>query len=169
MKSQAIRWCARGLSLSVTLAWASAAQAETRRLTEADVRGVSEAVRTAFEAVRDGDTPRLRTVVATREDFVRLFVSGTVPFIEWHQRAIERDARELRGTFASGTFVSLGPAFVVGASVRLDRCGRFGARASRCTDGPIIEYRVGTLSRRFRVDRLVRLADGTWKIFDLRM
>ena len=47
--------------------------------------------------------------------------------------------------------------------------GRFGASASQCADGPILEFRVATTVRRFRIDRIVRLRNGAWKIFDARM
>jgi hypothetical protein len=41
--------------------------------------------------------------------------------------------------------------------------------SSQCADGPLFEYRVGTTVRRFRIDRIVRLRGGAWKIFDARM
>jgi hypothetical protein len=163
----------RALFLALALATVAAAPREARaeelRLTARDVTAITDAVRALFEGARDGDAARLTGVIPTRADFVALFQPNTLMFIERHQRAIERDVRELRATFANGTFVALDASFAAGRTLTIERCGRFGTRASQCANGPIVEYRVGAATRRFRVDRLVRLRNGTWKVFDPRM
>ncbi len=145
------------------------ARAEPLRLTARDVSAITDAARAMFEGARDGQPARIAAVVPTREEFLALFQPNTLMFIERHQRALERDARELRQTFAGGVFVGIEPGFSAGRSLRVERCGRFGASASQCADGPILEFRVGTTVRRFRIDRIVRLRNGAWKIFDARM
>ncbi|MBL8677735.1 MAG: hypothetical protein JNK05_01105 [Myxococcales bacterium] len=152
-----------------TLTAAPAAFAQDYRLAQRDVTALTDALRSLFEGIRDGDVPKITAVLPTRAEFVTLYQPGTAMFIERHQRAIERDTRELRRTFEGGTFVSVDGAFAVNRTIRLERCGRFGARGSQCANGPVIEYRVGTATRRFRIDRVVRLSNGTWKIYDVRL
>jgi hypothetical protein len=168
--SRRARWRLAPLALCLTaLATAPDASAETLRLTARDVTAITDAARALFEGARDGQPARIAEVIPTRQEFLSLFLPNTLPFIERHQRALERDARELRATFAGGVFVRLEPGFSAGRALRLERCGRFGASSSQCADGPIFEYRVGTAVRRFRLDRIVRLRGGAWKIFDARM
>ena len=59
-------------------------------------------------------------------------------------------------------------AFAQTPSVELGPCGRFGTTASQCTEGPVIDWRVGDAVNHLRIDRLVRI-DGHWKIFDPRL
>lgn len=153
-----------------TLAIAPAAAAQDYRLAQRDVTSITDALRSLFEGIRDGDVPKITAVLPSRAEFVALYQPNTGMFIERHQRAIERDTRELRRTFTDATFVGVdATAIAVNRTIRLERCGRFGARNSQCANGPVIEYRVGTATRRFRVDRLVRLANGTWKVYDVRL
>jgi hypothetical protein len=143
--------------------------AQDLRLNQREVHAITDAVRTMFEGVRDGDVAKITAVIPTRAEFASLYQPGAQPFLERHLRAIERDTRELRAVFAGATFVGLDSSFAAGRSLRLERCGRFGARASQCANGPIIEYRVGSVTRHFRVDRIVRLPSGVWKIYDVRL
>lgn len=147
----------------------SIASAEAIRLTAADVTAITNTVRTLFEAIRDGDRTRIAQQIPTREEFVSLFQPGTLPFIELHQRAIERDARELQRTLAGAVFVRIDRSFNAGNTIQIERCGRFGARTSQCVNGPIIEYRVGNDTRYLRIDRLVRLPGNVWKVYDIRL
>jgi|LNFM01.1.fsa_nt_gb hypothetical protein len=163
---------ARALALLLALATISvapAASAQDFRLAARDVTALTDMLRSLFEGIRDGDTAKITAALPTRAEFVALYQPGTAMFIERHQRALERDTRELRRTFEGATFVSVESTIAANRTIRLERCGRFGTRASQCANGPVIEYRVGTTTRRFRVDRIVRLPGGTWKIYDVRL
>ncbi|MFO0561095.1 MAG: hypothetical protein U0269_23955 [Polyangiales bacterium] len=145
------------------------ASADDVRLTAADATAITNTVRALFEAMRDGDRPRIAQLIPTHAEFVSLYQPGTLPFLERHQRAIERDTRELQRTLAGAVFVSLDSSIAAGRTIRIERCGRFGARASQCANGPIIEYRVGSVTRHLRIDRLVRLPGNVWKVYDVRL
>lgn len=157
------------LCASLSLAVPATAVAEDRRLTAADVTAIGTVIRTLFDAIRDGDRPTIAQQLPTRAEFVALYQPGTLPFIERHQRALERDTREMQRTLAGATFVGMDASFAAGRTLRLERCGRFGARSSQCATGPIIEYRVGTTTRRLRIDRIVRLPGNVWKVYDVRL
>lgn len=145
------------------------ASADDVRLTPADVTAITNTVRTLIEAMRDGDRTRIAQQIPTRAEFVSLYQPGTLPFLERHQRAVERDTRELQRTLTGAVFVGLDASFAAGRTVRTERCGRFGARNSQCANGPIVEYRVGTTTRHLRIDRLVRLPGNVWKVYDVRL
>jgi hypothetical protein len=162
-----MRTTALAAALATALA-APSAHATPYRLTAADRAEIERVLRTFFEATRDGNTAAATALVPTRDEFRRIFQSGTDPFIERHQRAIERDVRELRQRFANGTWVGLSSGFARGGAVELSQCGRLAVPASQCIDGPVIDWRVGTSVEHLRIDRLVRL-DGHWKIFDARL
>jgi len=147
----------------------SRASADDVRLTAADVTAITNAVRALFDAIRDGDRARIAQQIPTRAEFVSLYQPGTLPFIERHQRAIERDTRELQRTLVGAVFVSLDRGFAAGRTIHTERCGRFGTRASQCANGPIIEYRVGAVTRHLRIDRIVRLPGNVWKVYDVRL
>ncbi len=148
---------------------ASITHAADYRLTAADVTAIQALARTLFEAGRDGSAERLRTVIPSREEYLAIFQPDLPMLADRHQRIVEQDVRGLRTTFATGTYVSLDPSIAVNRSLRVDRCGRVAVRGSQCVNGPRIEYRLGSSRRYFRIDRLVRLSTGVWKIFDARM
>jgi hypothetical protein len=125
--------------------------AQDLRLNQREVHAITDVVRTMFEGVRDGDVAKITAVIPTRAEFVALYQPGAQPFLERHLRAIERDTRELRTVFAGATFVGLDPSFAVGRALRLERCGRFGARLTmRQRPDHRVSRRLGhsTLSRR---------------------
>jgi hypothetical protein len=147
----------------------ASAHAADYRLTASDVAAITALARTLFDAGRDGATERLRAVIPTREEYVAVFAPDLAMLAERHQRVVEQDVRGLRTTFAGGTFQAIDSSVAVNRAVRLDRCGRVSVRSSQCVNGPRIEYRVGTQRRYFRIDRLIRLPTGVWKIFDARL
>jgi hypothetical protein len=148
--------------------FATLAQASDYNVSVADRTEVEELLHRFFDATRDGNQPLAQQTLPTRDEFAQLFQPGTEPFVERHQRAIERDVRDLRERFAGGTFVGLASGFVAGSSIALGPCGSFGAPQGECTAGPVIEWRAGNETRRLRIDRLVRIR-GHWKIFDPRL
>lgn len=155
-------------SLVLTAASATGYSADYR-LTAADVTAITALARTLFEAGRDGQAERLRAAIPTREEYLATFAPTLSMLADRHQRIVESDVAGLRTTFAGGTFVSIDGTFTANRGIRMDRCGRVAVRTSQCINGPRIEYRVGDRRRYFRIDRLVRLPSGVWKIFDARM
>jgi hypothetical protein len=144
------------------------ARAADYTITAADRSEIEELLHRFFDAARDGNAALAAQAIPTRVEFAQLFQPGTEPFVERHQRAIDRDVHDLREHFAGGTFVGLTGGFEAGATVVLSPCGTFGAPQSECASGPVIEWRAGAETRRMRVDRLVRI-HGHWKIFDPRL
>ncbi len=167
MKSGTFRGAVSALVFALLVP--ATAVAEDLRLSAGDVTAITNTIRALFDAIRDGQAPRIAQQIPTRAEFVSLFQPGAQPFLERHTRAIERDTRELKVTLAGATFVNLDPSFSAGRTLRLERCGRFGARTSQCANGPIIEYRVGTTTRHLRIDRIVRLPGNVWKVYDVRL
>jgi hypothetical protein len=156
------------LALLLALTASSAAQAASYRITAADRTEIERVLRAFFEATRDGNTAAASAHIPTAAEFRQIFARGAEPFIERHQRAIERDVRELRQRFAGGTWVGLSGPIARGGAVEMTTCGRLGAPQSRCIDGPVIDWRVGDRVEHLRIDRLVKL-DGRWKIYDPRL
>jgi hypothetical protein len=166
------------LALScVAFAVARPAESAPYALTAADRVEITALARSFFEATRDG-TRDVQGVYPTPVDLRGLFPAarrgsadaGPSPADEIAQRqyeAIERDARALRETFQRGVFVGITATSYPRGSVDLRPCGRFARATTQCGDGPVIEYTVGSETRRFRLDTLVRLR-GHWRVFDVR-
>ena len=164
-----IAWLAALLaSLGVGIALPLEAHATPYRLTATDRTEITQLLQRFFEATRDGDVPNATTALASRAEIVRIYQPGTEPFIERQLLAMERDVRELRIRFANGTWVGVSATFAQTPSIEIGPCGRFGTTASQCTEGPVIDWRVGDAVNHLRIDRLVRL-NGHWKIFDPRL
>ncbi len=157
--------------------WAAAAFSATsafavpRPLSTAERAELEVLARSLFDAVRAGEAEapgvfpspaELREVFGVRE----VGDAGSENLLVARQRAaIVRDVRELRSVLAGAEYVGLaGPPRT---TVDARRCGRFGVQAAPCADGPVVEYRIGLETHRFRVDTLVRVG-GRWRVFDLR-
>ncbi len=157
------------------LAWAMPAEAANHPLSAADRAEITALARSFFDATRDG----ARTVTAvypTPDELRGVFppgragdagISAPEATVQRQFAAIERDARALREVFQGGTFVGLSARSYPGGVIDLRPCGRFARATSQCGDGPVIEYRVGTETRRFRLDTLL-FVRGHWRIFDVR-
>lgn len=159
----------------------SAAGAVPLRVSASERQELTSLARRFFESTRDGARSPAN-VYPSRSDLVALF--STVEVVPGPMRApaqttpneavvlrqlgsIDRDVQALRERFRGGTFVGLTGVLAREGTLRQRGCGRFARRDSVCADGLILEYRVGTETRRFNIDTLVRVG-ARWRILDVR-
>lgn len=164
----------------------SLAEAVPLRVGEAERAELEALARRFYESTRDGvRTPA--EVFPTREELRALFARAdgvTAPravadagagggaamgdAVVTHQlTAIDRDVRALRERFQGGTFRGLAGPAVTERALRQRGCGRFARADAVCADGLMLEYQVGSETRRFRIDTLVRIG-RRWRILDVR-
>lgn len=154
---------------------AGAAHATPRRLTPAERAEITELARRVLEVVRDGARDPAG-VFTTPAELRAVFGVGAPAdggadaggmLVQRQLEAQARDARDLRPRLAGAQFRGITGATFVAGTIDPRRCGRFGAPASQCADGPIVEYTADGATRRFRIDTLVRVG-GRWRVLDLR-
>jgi hypothetical protein len=162
-----VRWV-RCVLPALWIVTASGAQATPMPLAPSDHAEIARVLRTFFESTRDGDYATARTTIPTHDEFTAIFAEGTADVLAQHLRAIDRDVHELHDRFAGGIWTGIVGDFARTASLEVAPCGRIARPESQCANGPVIEWHVGTESRRLRIDRLVRVG-GHWKIFDPRL
>lgn len=152
--------------MAAVLSFSLPTRATPYRLSPRERVEIERMLRAFFEAIRDGHTTEVTAHLPTPDEFRQIFRTGTEPFVQRHQQALERDVRELRQHFAHGVW--LGLSFTHANTVEVSPCGRFALPTSQCIDGPVISWRTGDAIHRLRIDRLVRI-HGRWKIFDARL
>ncbi len=160
---------------AVTLAVAPVADAAPYALTAADRAELTALAQRFFEHTRDGDR-NPADLYPTLADLRALYmVTGSISgaptmaeaVVDRQLQALTRDAHDLHDTFARGTFRGITGAGYARGRLDVHRCGRFARPESQCADGPLVEYTVGTTTRRFRLDTVVRIR-GHWRVLDIR-
>lgn len=161
-------------ALALLLAVTSA-EATPRPLPPAERAEIAALARRVLEAVRDGGrapaglfptVAELRAVFGLR-DTGDAGPDGGGMLVQRQLAALDRDARELRPRLAGARFRGITGGGYARGVIDPRRCGRFGAPASQCADGPVVEYEVAGAVRRLRIDTLVRVG-GRWRVLDLR-